>query len=232
MNQKLKTRWRPWVAVLALGLAWSGCATASRKSEWRILFDGHDTRAWRTFGGPDFPTTGWTVDDGSLHLHPGGKGGDLVTREEFDNYELEWDWRILPKGNNGIKYLVSEARPKTPGPEYQMVDDATVPDARHQTAAFYEILAPRVKPPVHPPGNWNHSRLLVQGNHVEHWLNGVNVLTYELGSAEVKAGVAQSKFKNVPGFDQKIRGRILLTNHNDETWFRNIRIRELPATGN
>ena len=215
------------IPSLAFALLLTGCSASPRPAPWRALFDGHDTSAWRTFCGTEFPKSGWVVEDGSLHLLPGGKGGDLVTRDTFDNYELEWEWRILPGGNNGIKYLVSEARPSTPGPEYQMIDDAMIPDALHQTASFYEVLAPRVKTPARPPGDWNQSRLVISGNHVEHWLNGVMVLDYELGSAEVKAGVAKSKFKNVRGFDEKIRGHILLTNHNRETWFRNIRLREL-----
>lgn len=207
----------------------AGCANGPRPGPWRVLFDGHDTSAWRTFGGKEFPKEGWLVEDGCLHLLPDSRGGQLVTKDTFDNYEFEWEWRITPRGNNGVKYLVTEARPGTPGPEYQMVDDTTTRDPRFQTASFYEVLAPQVKPPVHPPGEWNRSRLIVNGNQVEHWLNGVKVLAYELGSPEVKAGVARSKFKDVPGFDQKIRGHILLTDHHSETWYRNLRIRELPV---
>jgi hypothetical protein len=207
----------------------ASCAAAPKPGPWRMLFDGQNTSAWRAYGGKEFPKTGWVVEDGCLRLLPGGRGGQLVTKDTFDNYEFEWEWRLGPRGNNGVKYLVTEARPGTPGPEYQMVDDTTTRDPKFQTASFYEVLAPQVKTPVRPPGEWNQSRLVVNGNHVEHWLNGVKVLAYELGSAEVKAGVARSKFKDVPGFDQKIRGHILLTNHNDETWYRNLRIRELPV---
>lgn len=202
---------------------------AGKPDAWRVLFDGKNTSAWRTFGGADFPKEGWEVKDGCLHLKPDGKGGELVTRDAFDNYEFEWEWRIAPKGNNGIKYLVTEARPHTPGPEYQMVDDSTMNSPRRQTAAFYEVLPLQVKTTVHPPGKWNRSRLIVRGDHVEHWLNGVKVLAYELGSAAVKAGVANSKFRDIPDFDKKIRGHILLTNHHSEAWYRKVRIRELPA---
>lgn len=215
--------------ILTLLACLPGCASGSKPGPWRVLFDGHNTSAWRTFGGKEFPKEGWLVEDGCLHLLPNSHGGQLVTKDTFENYEFEWEWRLTPRGNNGVKYLVTEDRPGAPGPEYQMVDDTTTRDPRFQTAAFYEVLAPQVKTPVRPPGEWNQSRLVVNGNHVEHWLNGVKVLAYELGSPEVKAGVARSKFRDVPGFDQKIRGRILLTNHNDETWYRNLRIRELPA---
>jgi len=215
--------------TLILMVFLAGCTTTPQPGPWWALFAGHDTSAWRTYGGKEFPKEGWLVEDGCLHLLPDSRGGQLVTRNTFENYEFEWEWRITRRGNNGVKYLVTEERPGTPGPEYQMVDDTTTRDPKFQTAAFYEVLAPQVKTPVRPPGEWNQSRLVVNGNHVEHWLNGVKVLAYELDSPEVKAGVAKSKFKDVPGFDQKIRGHILLTNHSDETWYRNLRIRELPA---
>ncbi|HZQ45503.1 MAG TPA: DUF1080 domain-containing protein, partial [Verrucomicrobiae bacterium] len=130
--------------------------------------------------------------------------------------------------NNGIKYLVTETRPSARGHEYQMIDDAIVAGKPVQsTASFYDVLAPDPKKPLKPVGEWNHSRVLVQGNHVEHWLNGKKVLQYELGSPELKAAIAQSKFKKAPGFGDKIKGPIMLTEHHDAASFRNIKIREL-----
>ena len=201
---------------------------AAKPGPWRALFDGKDVSAWRTYGGTGFPKTGWVVEDGCLHLQRGGGGGELVTVDTFDNYEFEWEWKLAPKGNNGIKYLVTEARRESPGPEYQMIDDATIPNPLHQTAAFYDVLPVQVPTKVKPPGQWNKSRIVIQGQHIEHWLNGVKVLSFELGSAEVKAGLTKSKFKKSPGFGDKIKGHILLTNHQDDTWFRNLRLRELP----
>ena len=215
--------------LVAVGFSSVLAASAEEPGAWRVLFDGHDTSAWRTYTGTNFPKTGWVVEEGALHLMPGGKGGELVTRETFDNFEFEWEWKIAPKANNGIKYLVTEARPNTPGPEYQMVDDATMPDPKHQTASFYDVLPPQVPAKSKPPGEWNRSRLVIQGKHIEHWLNGEKVLAFELGSPEVKAALAKSKFKNAPGYGEKIKGHILLTNHHDETWFRNLRVRDLPA---
>lgn len=202
-------------------------AAERKPSGWKALFDGKSTVGWRAYGKADFPTQGWVVQDGCLHLEPKGKGGDIITTAEFDNFDLQWDWRIAPKANNGIKYLVTEKRPDAPGHEYQMIDDATVTDAKHQTASFYDVLPPQKKPAVKPPGQWNHSRLLIQGNHVEHWLNDAKVLAYELGSDEVKAAVAKSKFNTAAGFGEKIKGHILLTDHGGETWYRNIKILEL-----
>lgn len=135
----------------------------------------------------------------------------------------------MPRGNNGVKYLVIETRPDAPGPEYQMIDDSLVPAAKHQTAAFYDVLAPELPGRSRPPGEWNHSRLIVRGRAVEHWLNGQRVLAFELGSPRVRAALEKSKFRGVPGFGEKIRGRLLLTDHGDAVWYRNLKIREWPT---
>ena len=177
------------------------------------------------------PAKGWKVEDGILKKIGGERGGDIITQETFDNFDLLWEWRISPAGNNGIKYFVTEDRPCAPGHEYQMIDDAKNPDAKvgphRATGSFYDVLPPADDKPLRPAGEWNQSRVLIQGNHVEHWLNGKKVLAYELGSDAVTRAVARSKFKNTPGFGEKIRGHIMLTDHHDECWFRNIKIQEL-----
>ena len=176
------------------------------------------------------PGTGWSEENGVIQLS--GKGtGLLLSKGEYASFELEWEWKLAEGGNNGIKYCVTEERPAAPGYEYQMIDDARHSDARrgplYQTAAFYDVLPPAADKPLKEAGEWNSSRLVVKGTHVEHWLNGKNVLTYDLGSPEVKAGVARSKFKSYPGFGDKIAGPIMLTYHQDECWFRNMKLREL-----
>lgn len=210
----------------------AGCAAEREKDHWQSLFDGKATDGWRSYGKADFPKSGWVVEDGCLHLLPNGSGGDIITKAEFSDYELLWEWRIAPKANNGIKYLVTESRRNAPGHEYQMVDDTTTPEPKQQTATFYDVLPTQTKIHVKPPGEWNLSRVIIQGNHAEHWLNGEKVLEYELGSPEVKAAVAKSKFKNAAGFGEKIKGHIMLTDHHGETWYRNIKIRDLPSRGN
>lgn len=217
------------LATMTITASLTACATDCQPGPWQALFDGKTTHGWRGYRQMGFPAKGWVVEDGCLHLLPHSRAGDIITIRKFNDFEFEWEWRIAPNGNNGIKYLVTEDRPKAPGHEYQMIDDTTVSDPRQQTAAFYGVLAAQANKPLKPPGEWNHSRVLVCGNHVEHWLNGVKVLAYELGSPEVKAAVAVSKFKNAPGFGEKITGHILLTYHYDETWFRNLRIRELDV---
>jgi hypothetical protein len=228
--------------IATLALAASGlpllCAaepntlTAGEKAEgWSLLFDGSTLQGWRGYKLTGLPEAGWEIKDGLLKTVPKVKGTELITEKKFGDFDLSWDWRVAEGGNNGIKYFVTEDRPKAPGPEYQMLDDSRHPDAlrgdTHKTAAFYDVLPPAADKPVKPAGEWNTSRLVVRGNHVEHWLNGKKVLAYELGSEEVKAGLAKSKFKSFEDFGTKIAGHIMLTYHNDECCYRNIKIREL-----
>ena len=210
--------------------------TAAEKSAgWRLLFDGHSLAGWRLFSKPAATPIGpgWKVEDGILKKVAGIKTGDIITAQTFDNFELSWEWRIEKDGNNGVKYFVTEARPAAPGHEYQMIDDGAPKwaslHAESKTASFYEVLPPAADRPLNPPGQWNRSRVVVRGQIVEHWLNDRNVLTYELGSPAVKAGIAKSKFNKYPDFGQKLRGHIMLTDHGDEAWFRAIKLRELPS---
>lgn len=206
---------------------------AEKAAGWKLLFDGKTTTGWRSFKKQTFPAAGWTVEDGWLKCIANGHGGDILSAEQFTEFELSWEWRISTNGNNGVKYFITETRDSAIGHEYQMLDDDGHPDGKRgpkrQAAAFYDVLPPATDKPYKPPGAINHSRIIVQGNHVEHWLNGAKVLEYELGSDPLKAAVAQSKFKNVPGFGAKIKGHILLTEHHDEAWFSNIKIRELAV---
>lgn len=204
--------------------------TAAEKSAgWQLLFDGKTMNGWRTYAGK--PVGGWEVVDGTLHAIAKVKGSELITERKFRDFEFSWEWKLPVAGNNGVKYFVTEARTKSPGHEYQMLDDVGHPDGKigphRQTASFYDVLPPAADKPLRKPGEWNQSKIVVRGKTVEHWLNGKNVLTYELGSDAVKAGLAKSKFKNDPGFGDKIDGHIMLTYHQDDCWYRNIKIREL-----
>jgi hypothetical protein len=200
---------------------------------WKPLFDGVSFKGWRGYRKQSFPLQGWRVEQGILKKTAGEQGGDIITEATFENFDLVWEWRIAPGGNNGVKYLVTEGRPGAPGHEYQLLDDDVHPDGKRgpkrQTASFYDVLPPDAGKTLRPPGQWNESRILVQGNHVEHWLNGKKVLEYDLESEQLASAVANSKFKSAPGFGSKIRGHIMLTDHGDECWFRNVKIRELPS---
>ncbi len=196
---------------------------------WKLLFDGQSIAGWEKFKSPS-GLKGWTVEDG--WLHDLGKGGDIVSADQYDQFELEWEWKLAPGGNSGVKYFVTETRSSPLGHEYQMIDDRKNPDAKvalgkHVTASFYDVLAPTVSPPVNAPGQINRSRILVKENHAEHWLNGVKVLEYDCGSDAVRSAVAKSKFKNTTGFGTRLKGHILLQDHGTEVWFRNIKIRAL-----
>jgi hypothetical protein len=209
-----------------------------KQAGWKLLFDGQTTSGWRGFKKENFPEKGWKVQDGELRLEAGSKAGDIVTEEKFSDFDLTWEWKLPPGANNGIKYFILEERGQAIGHEYQMIDesDAKRMAAKQRTASFYDVLPPAPDKPLKAPGEWNHSRVLVQGNHVEHWLNGKKVLEYELGSKEVLDAVQKSKFKDIDGFGKKQNGRILLTYHNDPVSYRNIKILSLkgplPAPAN
>lgn len=202
---------------------------AEKAAGWELLFDGKTLNGWRTYAGK--PAGGWEVVDGTLHAIAKVKGTELITERKFRDFEFSWEWKLPLAGNNGVKYFVTEARTKSPGHEYQMLDDKGHPDgkigAHRQTGSFYDVLPPAADKPTKPVGEWNQSRIVVKGLKVEHWLNGKNVLTYELGSEAVKAGLAKSKFAKEAGFGDKIDGHIMLTYHQDNCWYRNIKIREL-----
>ncbi len=195
---------------------------------WKLLFDGHSTQGWRSFKKKSFPAHGWAAEDGWLH-NLKKEGGDIITDAEFDDFELQWEWKQPPGGNSGVKYFITETRDDPLGHEYQMMDDQARPvPVKGSTGGFYDVLKPE-RVATKPPGETNYSRILIQGNHVEHWLNGLKVLEYSCGSEAVKEAVAASKFKHTAGFGNKIKGHILLQDHHSEVWFRNIKIRELPA---
>ena len=205
---------------------------AEQKDGWKLLFDGKSLDGWRTYKEGGKIGAGWIVEDGLLKKQAKIGGGDIMFAQPVSgtvNWELSWEWRIAKNGNNGIKYFITEARKGTLGHEYQMLDDDGHPDgkvgAHRQTAAFYDVLPPAKDKPTKPVGEWNHSRVVVNGNAVQHWLNGAKVLEYELGSEAVKAAVTKSKFSKIGDFGTKVTGHILITDHNDECWFRNVKLR-------
>ena len=200
---------------------------------WRLLFDGTTFNGWRGYLEKGVPAAGWKIEDNVIKTVPKVKGGNLITVDKFNDFEFSWEWNIGAGANNGIKYFVTEARPSAPGHEYQMIDDATNAENKngptHATGAFYDVLPAVDDKPLKPAGQWNQSRVVVRGIRVEHWLNGKKILEYDLGSEAVKAGLAKSKFSKLPDFGTKLQGHIMLTYHNDECSFRNLKVRELSA---
>jgi len=202
---------------------------AEKTEGWKLLFDGQTPQGWHSFKKKSFPTSGWVVQDGWLQCL-GNDGGDLLSDGEYDQFDLEWDWKIEPAGNSGLKYFVLESRASALGHEYQMIDDERHPDAKigphRQTASFYDVFPPHDRP-TKPAGEWNTSEVIVKGMHVEHWLNGKKVLEYEMESPELRAAIEKSKFKGIDRFSKLIPGHILVQDHGDAVWFRKIEI--LPA---
>jgi len=200
-------------------------SAAEIKAGWRLLFDGKSTKEWRSFGKQSFPSEGWTAQDGWLVKADEKGGGNIITKATFSEFDLTWEWKIVAKGNNGLKYFIIEDRGAI-GHEYQMMDDIGI-KGKGSTASFYDVLAPSSDKPMKPAGEINLSRIRIQDGNVEHWLNGKKVLQYKLGSQEVLDAVANSKFKKYAGFGKGNKGHILLTDHRDGCWFRNMKIKDL-----
>jgi hypothetical protein len=202
--------------------------------EWKVLFDGKSTDAWRGYGRDAFPAGCWTIEGDTLKTVTGGKDPcDLVTREPYRDFELELEYKLSPGGNSGILYRVAEL-PGEPswhsGPELQILDDDKYRDnsPRNWTAALYDLIGAPSDKVVHPVGQWNKVRVLVRENHVEHWLNGRKAVAYDLGSDALKTLIAGSKFKGMPRFAREPEGYIALQHHaGGDVWFRNVRIRSL-----
>jgi hypothetical protein len=201
---------------------------AEREAGWRLLFDGRTLEGWRGFRQEGLPG-GWAVEDGTLARV--GEGGDIITEEQFENFELSLEWRVEAAGNSGIFYLASEDADRIfeSAPEMQVLDDAGHADGASPLTSAGSNFALHGVPPgvVRPAGEWNQARIVVQDGQVEHWLNGERVVEYELGSEDWARRVAESKFAEWPTYGQARRGHIGLQDHGDPVWFRDIKVREL-----
>lgn len=205
---------------------------AEQKAGWRLLFDGKTMNGWHGLGMErDVPATTWTVENGCLRCLGGYKGAvDLATNEQYENFEFAFDWRFpKTKGNSGVKYRVQEQSGKgyAFGCEYQIMNDPDGSD-RHASGSLYDLFAPEGKKLV-PQGEFNRSRIVVQGNRLEHWLNDVKVLEAEFESEAMKAALAKSYFKK-SDWGKNPRGYLALQNHHSEVLFRNLKIRILASS--
>jgi hypothetical protein len=207
---------------------------AERAEGWQLLFDGNTISQWRGYKSDSLPSS-WVVDDQAIYLGDEGDGGDIISRDQYGNFELQLDWKISEGGNSGIMYRVTEDQNNTyhTGPEMQVLDNEKHPDARNgldRTAGANYALHEPPRDVTKPVGEWNHARLVVDGAHVEHWLNGEKLVEYELWGDDWKARVAASKFNAWPSYGMNQAGHIALQDHGDPVWYRNIKVKPLPAT--
>jgi hypothetical protein len=203
-------------------------ALHAAEGPWQSLFDGKSLAGWTTVEGKP-PGDGWKVVDGTLHLN--GAGGNIVTAGDYSSFEMEWHWKINKKGNNGVKYWVTKVAGKEwLGIEYQMIDDGGHPDGKpgssHATASIYDIKAAAPDKPLRAAGEWNHSRIIAKDGKLQHFLNGTLVVELDNKAEEWKTLLGKSKFRNKTGFAPGT-GKIMLTDHKDPVWYKDIRIRRL-----
>ncbi len=217
-------KYLPFLSIL---LVLSG--QPSQAADSVSLFDGKSMAGWSGLDGKA-PGAGWSVENDTLHLN-GTPGGMLLSDKEYTSFELEWEWKVESGGNNGVKYWVTKVGGKEwLGIEYQMIDDQKHPDGlkggSHTTASIYDIKEPVAGKLLKPVGEWNSSRVVVKDGKIEHWLNGALASEADTTTDDWKQRIAASKFKSKVGFAPG-KGHIMLTDHGDEAWFRNIRIKEL-----
>lgn len=215
---------------------------AETRAGWKLLWDGQTGNGWRgAKAGTTFPAKGWSIHDGMLTTE--GGGGDVLTTRAYRNFELSVEFRLTPGANSGIKYRIDPAALNKDGTaiglEYQLLDNDRHPDAKlgrdgnRKLGSLYDLIpATNLLDPanpgtrINPIGEWNRAVIVVRGNHVEHWLNGFKVVEFERGSSAFREAVAQSKFRDVPGFGTWAESPILLQDHGDKVDFRSIKIRE------
>ncbi len=225
---------------------------AEKKAGWKLLFDGKTFNGLRSYFETMDPSKGWSIEAGCLknskgNGRPRSGGGDIMTTELFTDFDFRFEWSMPQGGNSGVYYLFQERQDKpgvgmymgddgrSPvGFEYQLLDDERHPDALRNgpirsTGSLYSLIPPNDSKRLKPAGEFNESRLVVQGKHVEHWLNGTKIVEYDLGSQALLEAISKSKYKDVPGYGAKTRTRILFQDHGDEVRFRNLKIRTLPG---
>jgi Domain of Unknown Function (DUF1080) len=235
MNLKKQIVWA-LVATVFCTTSFDASANPSKKSKWKNLFDGKSFAGWHNFNKTGPVSDKWVVEDGAMKL-TGKGGGDLVTDQEFENFELELDWKIAEKGNSGVMWGVVEDKkfccPYMTGPEMQVLDDAKHPDSfagksgNHKAGSLYDMLPPSDLTVVKPAMEWNKAKMVINKGKGTFFLNGKKVVEFATTGPEWEALVANSKFKTWSDFGKYPKGKIALQDHGDQVWYRNIRIREL-----
>ena len=224
---------------------------AERAAGWKLLFDGKTFAGWRGLGYDSVPTAHWRIVDGAIQKVASGNvpriadgqpaaGGDLMTTDTFRDFELVFQWKVVPGSNSGVKYNVSEeislakaTNHAALGFEYQVLDDSLNDDNKvptHRAGSLYDLVAPNAAKHLRPVGQWNDARIVFRGNHGEHWLNGAKIVEFELGTPRMDSLLAASKYHPIPGFAEHRSGHIVLQDHGDEAYYRSIKIRALRGS--
>ena len=198
---------------------------------FELLFDGASLDAWRGYQMDDVPG-GWSAMEGALAFTPGVGGGTLITRDTYTDFDLRLEWRVGEAGNSGIFFGVSEDTESAfqSGPEMQVLDNAGHYDGGNpltSAGSNYGLHAPP-EDVTRPVGEWNEVRIVRHGNQVVHWMNGVQIVEYEIASPDWEALVAGSKFVEWPDYGRHHDGHLGLQDHGDPVWYRNIRVRRIP----
>jgi hypothetical protein len=210
---------------------------SEKKEGWKLLFDGKTSSGWHMYNKKSF-SPAWKITDGNLFCDstiriPKGEEGDICTNDVYENFDLRYQWKISKNGNSGVMFLVQESpkfeAPYTTGPEMQVLDNEGHPDGKihkHRAGDLYDLIASSSEP-VHPVGEWNDAEIKLDHGMLNLYLNGVNVVSTQLWTANWDALVKGSKFAQWPAFAKSKSGHIDLQDHGNDVWFRNIRIRTL-----
>ncbi len=236
LRQTLRTKTflscRAAMFVACCGFTVLATASVHADDEAAPLFDGQTLAGWETLEGEPV-TRGWEVVDGTIHLPPSDeRAGHIVTSRDVGNFVLTFEFKIAPRGNSGIKYRVRDFGGKILGCEYQIYDDDHPEhpvEPKNSTGSLYDVYEPIADKPLRPAGQYNTARIVVVNNVIEHWLNGRRILRAVAGSREWRCRIAASKFNDVPGFGLNRFGKIMLTDHGSEVWYRNFQLIELPT---
>ncbi|MFK7790593.1 MAG: DUF1080 domain-containing protein [Phycisphaeraceae bacterium] len=225
-------------APLLVGLLITTCSVSAQETKddgWEVLFDGTSTDAFRGWKMDTFPEKGWVIDGDALHIQADSKAGDIVTKKQYESFDLRFEWKVAKGSNSGVIYRCIEHDDVRlsfmSGPEYQILEDANHRNGKNPkttAASLYAHYAPNDKKTLKPIGEWNTGRVVINGSKVEHWLNGEVVVAYDLESEAFKKISQGTHYKQWSKFAKEKKGHIAFQDHTDDVWFRNIKIKELP----